>query len=443
MQQSQPAIGPAIGVENLGKRFNRYHAEKPMTVMEAALAGFRRIRPMENFWALKEVSFEVAAGEMLGVLGHNGAGKSTLLQLLGKVAHPSEGAIKLRGRIGALLDLGAGLHGDLTGRENLFVSAIVAGLPRQEVARRFEDIVEFAELTNFIENPVRTYSTGMMMRLAFSVAVHTDPDILLVDEFLSVGDLAFQSKCLNRIQAMKAQGCAIVLVSHDVGQIQRLCDRALWLKQGRVMAYGEPATVAAQYALDMRSPRQNSALPQQSTSPNGTVLVLDKNRFGSLEAEMTQVQFLPSLTLCAGDPLCVEITYQIRQDDSLAEVADAIESAIFCVTITQRDDTTCLDVNTLEMGIPFVALDAKGSLRFQIDRLDLAAGEYFVNVGMYKQDWSYAYDLHWQAYPLTIAGEASGKGILNPPMRWELSFAPQALANDPVGAGFKPAPTGN
>jgi lipopolysaccharide transport system ATP-binding protein len=243
----------AILVENVGKRFRRYHAEKPVTLMEAALKGFQRVKPLDELWALRGVSFEVAAGEMIGVIGHNGAGKSTLLQLLGKLAHPNEGRIKMRGRVGALLDLGAGFHGDLTGRENVFVTAIVAGLPRQEVARRFNQIVDFAELERFIDNPVRTYSTGMMMRLAFSVAVHSDPQILLVDEFLSVGDLSFQAKCLNRIAEMKAEGCAIVLVSHDVNQVERLCDRALWLKHGTVVAYGEPMLVAGQYTTEMRS----------------------------------------------------------------------------------------------------------------------------------------------------------------------------------------------
>jgi lipopolysaccharide transport system ATP-binding protein len=403
----------AILVENLGKSFNRYHKEKPVTFMEAALSGLRRIKAVDTFWALRGVSFQVAAGEMLGVIGHNGAGKSTLLQILGKVAYPTEGQIKMQGHLGALLDLGAGFHGDLTGRENLFVTAIVAGLSRREVARRFDRIVEFAELEQFIDNPVRTYSSGMMMRLAFSVAVHTDPNILLVDEFLSVGDLSFQTKCLNRIAEMKKNGCAIVLVSHDVGQVERLCDRALWLKHGNVMAYGEPAVVVGQYTMEMRSQTEQRTPDYPShLTKSGTELKVNENRFGSLEAEITDVRLLPQPILESGELLCVEIDYQINQ---------SIESAIFSVTIAQENARTFLDVNTLQMDIPYIPLQAEGTIKLILDRLDLCGGQYFVDVGMYKQDWSYAYDYHWHVYPLTIDSVVSSKGILQPPMRWEVS----------------------
>ena len=402
----------AILVENLGKHFNRYHTEKPVTFMEAALSGFRRIKAVDEFWALRGVCFEVAAGEMMGVIGHNGAGKSTLLQLLGKVAHPTEGRIKMRGRVGALLDLGAGFHGDLTGRENVLVTAIVAGLPRREAIRRFDQIVEFAELARFIDNPVRTYSTGMMMRLAFSVAVHTDPQILLVDEFLSVGDLSFQTKCLNRIAEMKEQGCAIVLVSHDVKQVERLCDRALWLKRGRIVAYGEPTVVAGQYTTEMRSQSQQRTphRPPQLTRL-GTELRVNENRFGSQEIEITDVRLQPNSILETGDALCIEIDYQSQQ---------LIDTAIFCVTVSQEDGTTCLDINTSDMGIPVPRISGKNTIRLWCERLDLCRGKYFVNVGVFREDWAYAYDYHWHVYPLVVESEMPAKGILNPPMRWEM-----------------------
>lgn len=408
-----------ILVENLGKRFSRYHAEKPVTFMEAMLAGLRRIQPTDHFWALRRVSFAVAGGEMLGVIGHNGAGKSTLLQLLGTLTHPNEGRVKLRGRVGALLDLGAGFHGDLTGRENVFVTAIVAGLPRREVTRRFDQIVEFAELEAFIDSPVRTYSSGMMMRLAFSVAVHTDPDVLLVDEFLSVGDLSFQAKCLDRISKMKARGCAIVLVSHDVSQVERLCDRALWLKQGTVMAYGEPTVVAGQYTMAMRAQTQQRTpdAPEKLTR-SGILLRVNENRFGSQEIEITDVRLQPGSHLISGEPMRIEIDYQSRHP---------VDTAIFCVGITKPDGTACVDVNTSDMRVPVPKIQGSQTISFCCDRIDLNQGKYFVNVGVFKQDWEYAYDYHWHAYPLILDTQASSGGLLSPPMRWE--FATQTHEN--------------
>jgi lipopolysaccharide transport system ATP-binding protein len=401
----------AITVQNLGKYFSRYHVEKPVTIMEAALSGLRRMRPVERFWALRYINFSVAPGEMLGVIGHNGAGKSTLLQLVGGVGRADEGKVKVNGRIGALLDLGAGFHGDLTGRENVFVAAIVAGLTRQQVARRFDQIVEFAELEDFIDNPVRTYSTGMQMRLAFSVAVHTEPEVLLVDEFLSVGDLRFQAKCLNRIAQLKEQGCAIVLISHDAEQVQSLCDRALWLKRGQVAAYGEPTIVAGQYVSEMRSQTQQRTpdRPPQLTQ-SGIELKVNENRFGSLEAEITDVKLSPA-EIDSGDALCVEIQYHASQP---------INAPIFGISISQPDGQICLDANTATSGLVTSDIQGTGRIKLYIDRLDLNGGEYFLNAGIYQQNWEYAYDYHWHIYPLLICSTIDGKGVLNPPLRWEV-----------------------
>ena len=398
----------AIIVQKLGKHFTRYHENRPLTIMEAALSGFRRIKPVEQFWALRDVSFTVAPGEMLGVIGHNGAGKSTLLQLIGGVGRPDEGKVKVNGRIGALLDLGAGFHADLTGRENLFVTAVVAGLTRREVARRFKAIVEFAELEQSIDNPVRTYSTGMQMRLAFAVAVHTEPDVLLVDEFLSVGDLSFQAKCLHKISQLKAQGCAIVLISHDTGQIEK-CDRALWLKHGEVIVDGEPEVVAGQYATEMRSQTQKRtpAKPPRLTQ-SGVELRVNDNRFGSMEIEITDVR-LGSSEINSGEPLRVEIEYQLDKP---------VNAPIFSVTISREDGQICLDTNTASAALPLISAD--GKITLHLERLDLSGGHYFVDVGVYEQNWAYAYDYHWHVYPLLIRS-ATGKGILCTPSRWEMS----------------------
>ncbi len=209
--------------------------------------GLRRMRSVERFWGLRDVSFTVGAGKTVGIIGSNGSGKSTLLRLIGGVGKPDTGRIDVQGRIGALLDLGAGFHPDLTGRENAVLAGILNGLTRRQVMDRFDSIVAFAEVEEALDNPIRTYSSGMQLRLAFAVAVHTEPDILLIDEVLSVGDMAFQRKCLDRIAQFKASGCSILLVSHVGSTVQDLCDEAVWLNGGRLMAQGLADDVVRQY----------------------------------------------------------------------------------------------------------------------------------------------------------------------------------------------------
>lgn len=248
-------MGNVIVVQALGKRFRCYHADRPWTLQEAFQRGLRRMKPPEFFWGLRDVSFSVAPGRMVGLVGANGAGKSTLLRLIGGVGRPDEGSVEVQGRIGALLELGAGFHSDLTGRENVFISAIVNGLIRQEVTERFDSIVDFSELHEFIDSPLRTYSTGMQMRLAFAVAAHMEPEILLIDEVLAVGDVSFQRKCIERITQFKAGGCTVILVSHDAKIIRELCDEALWLNSGRVEAQGPVDVVMEQYITERRRPK--------------------------------------------------------------------------------------------------------------------------------------------------------------------------------------------
>lgn len=394
---------PAVTVQGLGKRFYRYHADRPRTIMEAALAGWRRMQPADLFWALRDVSFTVMPGQMLGIIGHNGAGKSTLLQLVGGVGQPDQGKVKVNGRIGALLDLGASFHPDLTGRENVFVSAIAAGLTRREVVRRFEAIVEFADLHAFIDSPLRTYSTGMQMRLAFATAIHTEPDVLLIDEYLSVGDLAFQAKCLDRINQLKANGCAIVLISHTVRQIQQFCDQALWLSQGQVVAQGEPDVVAGYYASKM------DAKPHEQPT-----------RSCSCEIEITRVRLLdqrqmPIAKISSGDPLKIEIEYLSHLRSS---------NVIFSVSISYEDGQIYFNTHTKASNLSSVSVvPGKGKICLTVERLDLSGGKYFVNVGIFPPDWSSPYDYKWQLHPLEIRPTPKGS-ILNPPRSWEIVDAP-------------------
>jgi lipopolysaccharide transport system ATP-binding protein len=240
----------AVRVTGVGKSFRRYHADRPGTIQETiakGLAGWRRLRQVELFWGLRDVNFEVPRGRAVGIVGANGSGKSTLLRLIGGVGRPDEGSIETHGRLGALLDLGAGFHPDLTGRENAMLAGILNGLTRAETLAQLDDIVAFAEVEDVLDNPIRTYSTGMQMRLAFAVAAHTQPDILLIDEVLAVGDAAFQKKCLDRIRQFRRNGCTILLVSHVGAQLRDFCEDAIWLEHGRVKAQGPAGEILTQY----------------------------------------------------------------------------------------------------------------------------------------------------------------------------------------------------
>ena len=244
---------PLVRVVDVGKRFRRYRAARPRSIVETAMGGWRRAAPAESFWVFRAVSFEVLPGEMLGIVGRNGAGKSTLLSLMAGLLRADEGYIEVRGRISALLDLGRSLHPRLTGRENIRTSGLLNGLTGRQVAAREEQIGAFAGVEDFLDAPVRTYSSGMKARLIFAVAVHTDPDILLIDEFLFVGDQFFQKRCIDRIRALMQQGTAVLLSSHIAGTIADNCDRALWLDRAGLRALGRPDQVLEAYQADSDS----------------------------------------------------------------------------------------------------------------------------------------------------------------------------------------------
>lgn len=357
---------------------------------------------------------------MLGVIGANGAGKSTLLRLMGGIGRPTAGRLFVRGRISGLFELGGGFVGDLTGRENALLSAVVAGLTRREAAERMGPIVDFAELAEVIDAPVRTYSTGMMMRLAFAVAVHTEPDVLLVDEFLSVGDLAFQAKCLARIRALRERGCAVVLVSHSMDQVRQMCETVLWLRAGVVAACDDAEVVAGAFEAEMRAEtlKRTPAVPPADLG-GGALLTANHNRFGSFEAEIIGVALRPSAGLVSGGPLAVEIRWRAPQ---------ALSSPIFSVTIRREDGTICVDTSSQLAGAGIPNLVGEGTVRIEFDRLELGAGDYYVDVGVFESKWEYAYDYHWHVYPLRVDGRTSLKGVIAVPGRWS------------IGPGVEPDP---
>ena len=393
-----------IQVHNLGKRFRHRGTRSPGSWRNLFKFGAPR---SDSFWALHNVTFTVKAGETLGVIGENGAGKSTLLTLLSGISDPTAGRVSVTGRIGALLELGGGFVDELTGRENAFLAGVSAGLTRGEVRARLAAIVDFAGIGEFLDDPVRTYSTGMRMRLAFAVAVHTDPEVLLVDEFLSVGDLAFQAKCRSRIAELKAQGCAIVVVSHGLGDVRETCDRVLWLREGECVAVDTPTVVTELYEKEMHQ-RTLQLTPDPASREENEEAV--PRRVGSKEMEITGVAIRPSSTFRSGAPFVAEIAYR---------GAPAHRSPIFVVTISRPDGTVCLDTNTQAARVPTGGLAEHGILRFSIPRLELARGNYFLDVGVFEPKWRYAYDHHWHLYPFTVDGAGAHRGILAPPCRWE------------------------
>lgn len=405
----------AIVVEGVSKLFRRY-VDRPRTLSEHVVRGWRGWPPPERFWALRDVSLNVGAGRAVGVIGKNGAGKSTLLRLVGGIGRPTEGRVATSGRVRALLDLGSSFHHDLTGSENVFVAGVVAGLTRREVRERFASIVKFAELETFIDNPVRTFSSGMVMRLAFSVAVHTDPEVLLVDEVLAVGDVGFQYKSLERIAEFKRNGCAILLVSHDMAAVEHFCDDILWLRGGRVEAYGKPKEVIERYVGEsMAETRRRMAQDRPvAKASSGHDLRINQNRFGSLELEITAVRILdgrgdPVDEIEPGEALTIDIDYHSSRP---------LSSPHFGVTICRADGLICYDVTTASDGHVLPALDGAGRIRLAIERLDLGGGDYFIDVSAYEREWAYAYDSHWRVYPLRIRAANSTKGVLSMPHRW-------------------------
>jgi lipopolysaccharide transport system ATP-binding protein len=393
----------AIVVEGLGKRFRRFHSERPRTIKEAVLKGLGWLRPIEQFWGLRDVSFAIEPGRMLGVVGRNGAGKSTLLRLIGGVGRPDEGKITVRGRVSGLLNLGVGFHNDLTGRENVFIGGILGGLTRREVAGRFDAIVDFAELHEFIDSPLRTYSVGMQMRLAFAVAIHTVPDVVLIDEVLAVGDIAFRRKCLDRIARLRAEGRTIILVSHDADQVQELCDEVLWLKSGRLASHGPADEVVARYLADLetetrlRTPTDRPALRTSS----GAELKVHENRFGSLELEIRDVRLRdaggsPTSEVRRGDPLRVEIDYF---------APEPVGGPIFGTTIVDDGGQTRYQTNTEEAGLPSSTVHGSGRIEVHIPSIDLDDDLYFVDAWACERAWSFAYDYHCRVYTLHVRSD--------------------------------------
>ena len=405
---------PAVTVQDVGKRYWHHVSVRPRTWKDAALGGYRYLRNRERFWVLKDVTFDVGSGETLGFMGPNGAGKSTLLRLIGGVGRPDEGKIEVAGRIGAITELGTGFNPELSGRETVMLAGVIAGLTRRHLRSRFDEIVAFAELERFIDEPIRTYSSGMVARLAFAIATHVDADVLLVDEVLAVGDIAFQRRCINRMKEFQRSGVTLIIVSHDPQMLTDLCTEIVWLRAGRVIAIGPPHEIAVRYQAAMAE-RTRSITPDDvpdAVTPSGIHLRIHENRFGSQHVRFTAVRVVaptgdPLIEVRSGDPVWVLFDVCVPPDVGEVHVG---------AHLIRDDGVVCLDTHTT---LPAQGdASAQRSCRLRIDRLDLADGDYAFDVGVYSADWEVPYDYHLRAYPLRIKGPQRGSGVLGPPLDW-------------------------
>lgn len=406
----------AVRATDLGKRFAHRDRDAPHTFREFVEGGWRN-RRTTAFWALREIGFEIRPGEMLGLIGHNGSGKSTLLRLIGGVMRPDEGRVETASLVHGLLDLNTGMHPDLSGRDNVFICGVLSGLTLAEVRERFDSIVAFAELEEHIEEPFRGYSSGMKLRLGFAIAVHVEPRILLIDEVLTVGDLAFQKKCLQRITEIRDGGCAIVLISHDLSQIRTHCDRVLWLHAGTQVMLGEPGEVvdAYQTAMARRTMQLTDLSRADERTAYGTLLRMGENRFGTLEAEISSVELHGtdvggSTVILPGAPLTVRVGVRVASPPLAMHVS---------VAILDVGGAPCFESNSDIDGAPLPSFGGEtSSVDLRFDRLDLKPGDYTISVGLWRTDWEGAYDFHAGAYPIKIAGSPHGEGPLLPPRTW-------------------------
>jgi ABC-type polysaccharide/polyol phosphate transport system ATPase subunit len=402
-------VNIAIQFDAVSKKFILHH-ERARSFQELAVGLFQRNnRSREEFWALRDVSFAVEQGETVGIIGPNGAGKSTLLKLAARVIEPTSGRIAVRGRIGALLELGAGFHPDLTGRENIYLNGSILGLSRAEIRRRLDDIIGFAELERFIDVPVKHYSSGMYVRLGFSIAVHTDPEILLVDEVLAVGDQSFQFKCLQRIEKMRESGVSILFVSHNLDIVRRLCRQAIWLENGQVRLLGLSAQVIEEYL-------RSSMSQDIKTFAEGDIHGRGR-RWGSGEVIITKVEF------CKGDG---QFSHVFKTGETFVarihyRAFKPIFRPAFGVAIYRDDGLEISGPNTADSGFVIDAIYGEGVVEYIVERLPLAPGRYEFTAAIYDFHSVHPYDHQQRAYSFEVQpGSIPFRGgLVNIPCRWE------------------------
>jgi lipopolysaccharide transport system ATP-binding protein len=415
----------AVLVENVSKQFRLGKVGQYGSLRESLVNGAKglfRGKPRKDediLWALNNVSLEIKVGEVVGLIGRNGAGKSTLLKVLSKISYPTSGRVIVNGRVASLLEIGTGFHEELTGRENIFLNGSILGMAQKQIAAKFDAIVDFAGVERFIDTPIKRYSSGMKCRLGFSVAAHLDPEVLLVDEVLAVGDAGFQKKCLDTMEDLRSGGRTVVFVSHNMAAVENLCTRCVWIDGGRVKEDGDPRTVIQSYMGTFVD-------TQQATSD----LSIFTPRHGSGKARFTGIEFLNKERLSqpvtpSGDSLVVRLHYEANQ---------ALVHPDFVVRLYTEMGTLITETGTWHHGIDIPEVpQGKGYVELEIENLNLLPASYSLSLLLTNED-NHVYDNVEHCVKLQVEGSSSISrssktfssryGIMYFPQRWHLGQLP-------------------
>ncbi|MEO7794705.1 MAG: ABC transporter ATP-binding protein [Thermoanaerobaculia bacterium] len=428
----------AVRAERVSKRYRRTARGFQLRTLKSALLGRRGVEALagdETIAAVESVSFEIERGEAFGIVGGNGSGKSTLLKMIAGILKPTTGTLETAGRVAALIELGAGFHPEISGRENIFINGAVLGLSKRQIAARYDRIVEFSGLADFLEEPVKNYSSGMYVRLGFAVAIHTDPEILLVDEVLAVGDEAFAHRCLRRIEEFLASGRTVIFVSHSLGLVEEICSRVLWLDEGHVRLIGEPRRVVDAYRQDVaedesrahrdakeeREREEEGAPPAATAAPEtgengetGEVL-----RWGSGAAEIVAVhlrdaQGVERYHFASGDP----VTFELE-----AQAASPLADIVFGVGLFSPRGVEVWGTNTDIDGFESEHFAGRVKVVLECPSLRLAAGEYLVDVALHAKDGA-PYDYRRKLLAFTVTSATGGAGVYLPEHSWRFAGTP-------------------
>lgn len=403
----------AISLQNVSKAYRLWgRGSQFATLKSALLKRDVKLAPEASVEAVKSVSFAVDRGEAFGIIGRNGSGKSTLLKIITGILKPTSGTVAVNGRIAALIELGAGFHPEITGRENIVINGIMLGLTRREIDQRFDSIVEFSGIGDFIDQPVKTYSSGMYVRLGFAVAVHVDPDVLLIDEVLSVGDEEFSAKCIAKIQEMKYRGVTLVFVTHQLEQVRTLCDRAMWLDHGEVEAIGDPVRVVDHYLQEVSG---TAIAPPPATETTNAPPKDEEERFGSGEVVLSRVAITDDrgrelVAVGPGSPVTIEMDVAVRvpQDDF-----------VFGVGIYHADGTCVYGTNTDLEGLTPQRLESNGQVSFVMPSLDLVAGTYRIDAAVHTRNGR-AFDYRRGVIRFVVGARVHDIGVYRPKHQWKV-----------------------